>query len=161
MPWERKPEIIYYMRELRLRDELREQGIVLTDEQLRELAHASVGPEWAWAEEEQDPNPPPELAEFLDQIRADAWPPLPPTDCQGCYIGGLHRPCTRGQDEARDALSITPKAIEYPKSDKDDQGQGGSHSRAQHRGSSVRNEKIDPIKEYLEKVPDPPDEDWS
>jgi hypothetical protein len=159
MPWVLTPPLAYMLEALHITREMEAQGIVLTQDQAQALAHASLGPEREWVD--QEPALTPEGRQMLDRIVAERDQGQVQTQvhgCTGCYIGARHGPCTRTAPEA--LPQIAPERAPAQKPRGLDQGQV-DHGAHRGDGTADRDRKIDPITRYLREVPDEPDERWS
>jgi hypothetical protein len=135
MPWSILPLLAYTLEAQTIIREMEAQGVLLTLDQAHELARARLGPPKRWVA--QEPTLPPEGNQILDQIKAEragqaqTTPELHPETAEGSATGEI-------------------SGIE---------GGQVAHARRTGRGNQV-DKRRDPIKWYLENVPDPDDEHW-
>ena len=132
------PWLADWMRGNREADQLQARGLTLDRSQ---ASLAVLGR--AVADQEPDPERDQHLAALVDQLQAR---------------NRVER--ARLETAPEESVRTAPERIENEPERGLDDGQGHSAARAQDKNAD-RNEKIDPITEYLEKVPDPPDEEWS
>jgi hypothetical protein len=73
---------------------------------------------------------------------------------------GINVTCNLDQPAPEPGTTDTPDIPDMGRARLGGRGRS-ARGRAQSQKPAVRNEKVDPIKDYLRRVPDPPDEDWS
>jgi hypothetical protein len=191
MPWYTRPEFVDQAVGLQQLDRLRAEGMIvpehLSPAELTTLGRAVLGPPRYWLDPEQVP--PPLTADqrkaLNDELAADHLDPVgtmhrqvAELGCIGCWIGGIHKPCTRhqgqdphqGEDHRQSTADqrqpapeplepTTPEILRPEQAAGLEEGQAGSAEREQQRKPRVRNAKYGRSVSYL--APDEEDDPYS